>query len=367
MYDAPAPAQMSPVTGQRPFAIAAVMVLCLLALPAASHPLSVSYSRFVVKQDAVAAVYRLPMDDMDLLLQLDTNLDGSVTAAELQKSRDAIAGYLRDHAEVEAGGRRLTPELRHTTTWRDNNDFPYLQAAVSYAAGAPVSGLRIRVHVLTDLYADHRNLADIDLGDHREEFVFQHGNTWSGQRGAADPWRTAREFTRLGIEHIFTGYDHVLFLLGLLLAGRNVRNLIAIVTSFTIAHSLTLALATLGLVQPVGWMIEALIALSIAYVGLENLVVQEIRHRWRITFFFGLVHGFGFASILQSMNLERGGLMISLFTFNLGVEIGQIAIVALFWPLLQRIAMTEYRAAMVRYASIVILGTGVFLFVERVT
>jgi hypothetical protein len=188
---------------------------------------------------------------------------------------------------------------------------------------------------------------------------------WTGQAGVTSIWRTVREFTLLGIEHIFSGYDHILFLLGLLLVGRGFRNLVAIVTSFTVAHSLTLAIATLGIVQPVGWVIEAAIALSIAYVGLENLLVKEVRHRWRLTFVFGLVHGFGFAGVLQEMNLQTSGLLLSLFSFNIGVEIGQIIIVALFWPLLVQLAKSAHRRLVVRLISISLLIFGILWFLER--
>jgi hypothetical protein len=141
---------------------------------------------------------------------------------------------------------------------------------------------------------------------------------------------------------------------------------VAIVTSFTVAHSVTLALATLGVVDPVGWMVEAAIALSIAYVGVENLVAREVRRRWLVTFAFGLVHGFGFAGILREMELERAGLVASLVSFNVGVELGQVAIVALLWPVLQRVQRTPHRDRVVRFASAIIVAFGAFWFVERV-
>ena len=180
-------------------------------------------------------------------------------------------------------------------------------------------------------------------------------------------WRTSVEFTWLGIEHISTGYDHLLFLLGLLLVGRGLRDLVAIVTAFTVAHSLTLILATLGVFEPVGWVVEAAIALSIAYVGIENRVVEDVKHRWRITFAFGLIHGFGFAGILREMELERGGLIVSLFSFNFGVELGQVTIVALVWPLLRLLQAHPRRRLITRLASSVIVAFGLFWFVERVT
>jgi hypothetical protein len=120
-------------------------------------------------------------------------------------------------------------------------------------------------------------------------------------------------------------------------------------------------------VQPTVWTIEAAIALSIAYVGFENLLARDVRHRWRITFIFGLVHGFGFANILREMELPRSALALSLFTFNVGVEIGQIAIVALLWPLVRYVQSTRYRVPVVRVASSIIIMCGVFWFWQRVS
>ena len=139
----------------------------------------------------------------------------------------------------------------------------------------------------------------------------------------------------------------------------------AVVTSFTVAHSATLALATFGVVSPVPWTIEAAIALSIAYIGIENLFVPNPRYRWKISFLFGLVHGFGFATVLRDLHLARAGLAMSLFGFNAGVEIGQIAIVSAMYPLLQLVARTPYRVAVTRAASSAITAVGLIWFYQR--
>lgn len=331
------------------------------------HPLSVSYSRFVVKDRHVEATIRLPLDDMDLLLRLDRDLDGTVSDEEIQRARPTVERYLSQRISVVTAGSPLTLSLRTTATWKDRDGFPYLEATAAYAATQAIDEIAVQVRVLTDLYADHRNLAEVALGERRDQFVFQHGNTYSATLATRDVWQTAESFVLLGIEHIFTGYDHVLFLFGLLLVGRGFKNLVAIVTSFTVAHSLTLALATLGAVEPVAWTIEAAIALSIAYIGFENLVVRDVRHRWKIAFVFGLVHGFGFANVLREMHLPRSGLAVSLFTFNLGVEIGQALIVALMLPLLRFLERTPYRTLVTRVASMVIIAFGLFWFYQRVT
>jgi len=343
-----------------------LLVSFILVDAVSAHPLSVSYSRFTVVQEGMDAVYRLPMDDMDLLFQLDKNLDDTVSQEELESARDELETYLDEQIDLMVDGVALKARLLGVSIIQNSSGEPYLQANVIYQTELPVNQLEVSVNILTHLYPNHRNLAEFEVGSSREEYVFQHGNTWSGELEFTSFWRTARVFMQLGIEHIFTGYDHILFLLGLLLVGRSARNLVAVVTSFTIAHSLTLALATLGVIQPVDWIVEAAIALSIVYVGMENLLVKEIHNRWRLTFVFGLVHGLGFAGVLQQMDLEIGGLILGLFAFNLGVEIGQLAIIAICWPLLHQLAKSPYRNFIIHLVSIVILGFGVLWFIERV-
>lgn len=145
-------------------------------------------------------------------------------------------------------------------------------------------------------------------------------------------------FIKLGIEHILTGYDHLLYLAGLMLACRRFRSILPIITSFTVAHSLTLGLATVGAVTLPSRLVEPMIAASIVYVGVENLLLggREPRLRWIGAFLFGLIHGFGFAGLLQEMGVGSDGhsVWVPLFSFNVGVEIGQLSIVVVALPLL---------------------------------
>ncbi|MDA2924087.1 HupE/UreJ family protein, partial [Acidobacteria bacterium AH-259-L09] len=174
-------------------------------------------------------------------------------------------------------------------------------------------------------------------------------------------------FVKLGIEHIFTGYDHLAFLLGLILLGGSIRRLIAIVSSFTVAHSVTLTLATLDVVVLPTRFVESAIALSICYIALENIFVREINGRWKITFFFGLIHGFGFSNILRAMQLPRKGLVTSLFSFNAGVEIGQVVIITLLCPLIFFVARHSWHKAVVTVTSALIGGLGLMWFLERMS
>jgi len=334
---------------------------------AIAHPLSVSYAHVAVGDDRTVVTIRLPLDDMDLLLRIDRDLNGMVSDQEITAASPALLRYLADHVTVRADDTGLTPTLERTGRWADQSGFPFIEAILAYPVVRAPARLSMQVRVLTDLYSEHRTLGDIEWGARRIEFVFQHANTFDATAAPGSRWQTTQTFLALGIEHILTGYDHLLFLLGLLVAGRGVRQLVAIVSSFTIAHSLTLGAATFGLVNPPARIVEAVIALSIAYVGIENLVAVAPRGRWRLTFIFGLVHGFGFANVLREMALPREALATSLFMFNAGVEIGQLAVVALVWPLLRWAQRSAYAAPVTRWVSAVVTACGLFWFVQRVT
>jgi hydrogenase/urease accessory protein HupE len=173
----------------------------------------------------------------------------------------------------------------------------------------------------------------------------------------------------LGIEHIATGYDHLVFLLGLLVVGGTFRSVVKIVTSFTVAHSITLALATLDVIRFPATVIEPIIAASIIYVGIENLVRRDLDRRWRLAFAFGLIHGCGFASVLRELGIgaNGSGVAMPLLSFNLGVELGQITLAAVvlpvIWQLRQRPA---FEPRYVPACSALIALAGGYWLVERI-
>ncbi|MBX2863799.1 MAG: HupE/UreJ family protein [Leptolyngbyaceae cyanobacterium MAG.088] len=180
------------------------------------------------------------------------------------------------------------------------------------------------------------------------------------------PWQQqALSFLQLGVKHIFTGYDHILFLIALLLPGGRLPQLLKIVTAFTIAHSITLTLAALNVVTLPTAFVESVIALSIVYVAIENLWRKQMNHRPWLTFGFGLIHGLGFANILRDLTQNQGNLLLSLASFNLGVELGQITIVVLvFYGL--RLLQKRRGELVLRYAiSIMMILLGSVWFAER--
>ncbi len=182
---------------------------------------------------------------------------------------------------------------------------------------------------------------------------------------------TFRGFFQLGVEHIWTGYDHLLFLFALLIVCQSFRSIVKIVTCFTVAHSITLGLATLEVVNLPARLVEPVIAASIVYVGVENLLLKgkEPAGRSLLTFLFGLVHGFGFAGVLRDLGVGRDGsseIALPLFSFNLGVEIGQIVIAAIVLPLIWKLRMRPgFVTRGVPVLSGVVAAAGLFWLLER--
>src|SRR5205823_3160061 len=219
-------------------------------------------------------------------------------------------------------------------------------AAGAHQQSISTSEIIVRcVRFIDTLAAGHTHLASITLATGQiSQRVASESEPGFEVESRVTFLSAAGRFLLLGIEHIFTGYDHIAFLLGLLLLGGTFRELVKVVTAFTVAHSLTLALATLEVARIGPRIVEPLIAASIVYVAVENLWALRseapraaaLRHRWLLTLGFGFVHGFGFADALQKLHLPRSGIAAALFTFNLGVEVGQLCIVAAAFPLLSR-------------------------------
>lgn len=175
------------------------------------------------------------------------------------------------------------------------------------------------------------------------------------------------EYFVLGIEHILFGIDHVVFLMGLILVGGRFRQLALMITAFTASHSITLALAVLGIVAPSPSFIEPVIALSVAYVGVENFIVKDAAKRWRIAGLFGLIHGFGFAGALGEVGLPQTNLPLALATFNVGVEVGQLALLAVALPIVLALRKREWFVPRGVYAlSACVTIAGLVWFVTRV-
>jgi HupE / UreJ protein len=234
----------------------------------------------------------------------------------------------------DAVGHVARPVAPGTTLYADQ---AYFDAHLTYAIASPNSQLTIRTAVAPEL-KDYLKLAIryLPLGEEGRAMVI---TSRSGTVALNPRWfQAAAGFVALGIAHILSGVDHLLFLLCLIIPGRRLREILAIVTAFTVAHSVTLLGSAYNLAPEGAWFppfVETLIAASIVYMALENIVGADLRRRWLIAGLFGLVHGFGFAYGLRE-NLQLAGrhLLVSLFAFNIGIEIGQVLVLAVMLPAL---------------------------------
>jgi HupE / UreJ protein len=236
-----------------------------------------------------------------------------------------------------------------------------------FACGDVPTELTIHDDLFDVLGAGYHTIANIQWPGGSQQFVFLPNAREA--RVIVSEGVTTRgigSFFLLGIEHILTGYDHLLFLLALVLRGGNIWSLLKIITAFTVAHSITLALAALNIVVLPERLVEATIALSIAYVAAENLFMRHtVSHRWAVAFIFGLMHGFGFSNVLRELGLPKQGLVWALLNFNLGVEAGQAIAVIVAVPLLMWLRRYRWEPRAMAAVSMVVLVVGLVLFVDR--
>jgi hypothetical protein len=242
---------------------------------------------------------------------------------------------------------------------------PLVQLQILYVFEQDVARLDVRSTLYEIMPAGHEHMMNVRLNGTLHEAILDAKTSQASFSGVNETkLQTTWRFVRLGVEHIFTGYDHLAFLLGLLVATTSLGSLVRIITSFTIAHSITLALATFNVVILPSRLTESLIAASIGYVAAENLMDFRAMKRYYITFLFGLVHGFGFSNVLREMDLPKASLALSLFSFNAGVEIGQVTFVVLIFPLVQDLVSSGWK----RLKPAVSIGVGclaIYWFVQR--
>lgn len=298
---------------------------------------------------------------------------GDATGFASVTIREAVVSYTLTHTPASQADPAQLPQLLHDklSVTADGKRCvpadPKGLTAVFTCPAKPVQ-LTLRDDLADTLGAAHHVIALLtwEGGSASYSFAAQSRETHVTLASPAAA-QSASSFFLLGVEHIATGYDHLLFLLALILCGGNLVQLLKIITAFTLAHSITLGAAALGLVHLPSALVEAVIALSIAYVAFENLFPRfAISRRWTISFLFGLMHGFGFSSVLQEIGLPRDNLVLALLNFNLGVEAGQLVAVAMVVPLLIRLRKTRWESMVVQMLSALVLLVGLGLFIERI-
>jgi hypothetical protein len=354
---------------RRAVELLALFAVSGLAASASAHEVGLSRGTYVVDGDRVTAdLVMSRREAASVVTGLDADRDGRVTPPELEAARSTFQSAIVDRVRVRAGGQPCTGTLTEARLSEEDG----LEVRATYTCGAPIAQAEIELALLDDLAHGHRHIARAAGGVQVTETVLSRGQrafVVAAPSGAAPPpaGKDRLSLLALGVEHILTGYDHLLFLFGLVLVGGRWRALLWVVTAFTLAHSITLGLAALGVWSPRPSIIEPLIALSIAYVGVENFFVKSAEKRWRITFPFGLVHGFGFAGALREVALPRADVPAALFLFNLGVELGQVGVLAIVLPLLAVLRKQPWFEKLgVRVASGAIIAAGLYWFFARV-
>ena len=313
-----------------------------------AHKPSDSYLAFTADAAVVEGQWDIALRDLDFAIGLDADGNGEITWGELRARHGEIAAYALSRLTVRADG--LTCPLRVTGHLVDrHSDGAYAVLRFAADCPAPPATLEIGYRLFFDIDRLHKGLLRLERAGATVTGVFApERETQRFELGRVSRMSQFLQYQQEGIWHILIGFDHILFLLSLLLPAvfipiargwRPVErfapafwDVFKIVTSFTVAHSVTLSLAALDVVSLPSRLVESAIAASVVFAAANNLFPLVHAGRWRVAFLFGLVHGFGFASVLQDLGLPQGALVLALVGFNLGVEVGQLAIVMAFLP-----------------------------------
>jgi hypothetical protein len=331
------------------FWLAACWVGLLSVLPAQAHKPSDSYLSIEVNEARVSGRWDIALRDLDFAIGLDADGDGRITWGETRAKHAEIAAYAMARLAIRSNGAACRTEVPQQLVDR-HTDGAYTVLDLSITCPDTPTLLSITYGLFADIDPQHRGLLKLSaLGQTRSAVFSPEAREQSFALKETSLFAQFIDYAREGVWHIWIGFDHILFLLALLLPsvlvwhkprwhaserfGPSFWEVAKIVTAFTVAHSITLSLATLGWVSlPSRW-VESAIAASVLLAALNNVWPVFQGRRWLVAFCFGLVHGFGFASVLADLGLPSEALVLALVGFNLGVEAGQLAIVAVFLPL----------------------------------
>jgi hypothetical protein len=328
-----------------------VALLCTCSHAAFAHQSSSSYLTLKVDGATVAMRWDIALRDADRVLHLDKNGDGTITWGEVRVRETDLENYAHANLAISSDGHPCPATHSEPLMIDTHSDGTYAVLQSTLTCAAPVTSLDIAYHFLFDFDPTHRGLLNLQYGKQTQSDVFgPDRQTQHILLQAPSKLKLLGDYMNVGIWHIWTGYDHMLFLLTLLLPAVMIYrkptwqpverlrpaalDMLKTVTAFTLAHSVTLTLAVLGIVRPSPPIIEALIAFSILVTALNNLRPTFTHARWFLAFGFGLIHGFGFANVLVDLALPRTSLAIALAGFNLGVECGQMVVVLIAFPLI---------------------------------
>jgi hypothetical protein len=344
-----------------------LLAVLLLAGAAHAHKPSDSYLTLHADGQALRGQWDMALRDLEYAIGLDANGDGAITWGELKAKHGEIAAYALARLALSADGKPCALQAgAQLVDEHSDGAYTVLQFAAKCEAERYAS-LEVDYNLFFDLDPTHRGLLRIDRPGEAITGVLspERPRLEASADGRAKLEQFA-DYLREGVWHIWIGFDHILFLVSLLLpsvfllrngtwvpAGRFIDafwDVFKVATAFTVAHSITLSLAALSVVTLPSRLVESVIALSVVLAALNNIWPLVHARRWLVAFGFGLIHGFGFASVLADLGLPRDALLLALVGFNLGVEIGQLAIVGVFLPL------AFFVRASLTYRRVVYLG-----------
>ena len=322
------------------------------ARPAMAHKASDSYLVLSVKGQAVSGQWDIALRDIDFAIGLDANGDGDIVWGEVRARHADITAWALGRLTLQRGGDCALQVTEHLVD--NHTDGSYAVLRLSGTCPSSTVPLAINYRLLFDIDALHRGLLRLELdGVAHTAVLGPDTGVLTIKAGETSRLKQFGQYLVEGIWHSWIGFDHILFLLALLLPAVLVTVVLAVgdrrwmgvgsfrqalmevlwvVTAFTVAHSITLTLAALQIISLPSRLVESAIAASVVLAAANNLWPMVERRRWLVAFSFGLIHGFGFASVLTELGLPKDALVLSLLGFNLGVEIGQLAIVAVFLP-----------------------------------
>ncbi|TWD92410.1 hydrogenase/urease accessory protein HupE [Neobacillus bataviensis] len=380
----------------RPITLVSLIILLVwITIPskASAHAYSASYTKMTVDSKHTVIVFTLDtLSVIELVPHLDANKNFVLEKSEINKNKHHLEELIEEGLTLDKGNEEQTPTIESMKLVKKENK-EYLSTYMTFPAFSPGDTINYNDgFYYHDTGTNYVDLITASIYGESSEGVLQgKERTWTvlvtevqqeqGQTAQPDTAKVHPEpaaqpdeksaptswfsFFKLGMLHILTGYDHLLFLLALLLRKQTFKQYAAIVTAFTIAHSITLSLAVLGWVTLPSRFVEAVIAFSICYVALENIFRKEIRYRWSITFLFGLIHGLGFATILKEMSIANSHLAVALLNFNLGIEAVQLSIVLVLLPLLSYLFKLRNSGKIVTYGSYAIVALGAIWLFQR--
>jgi hypothetical protein len=352
------------------------------AAAAYAHIASNGFLTLNVEGSNLTGSIELTLRDAELAVGLDSNGDGRINWGEVRSHQHELELYVRSRLALGYGASRCSQEFAPVEI-NERVDGNYLWLPFTAACGSRVTRLVIDYRLLRDIDPSHRGLLTVTAWGATQTGVV--GDAAEAKVIALDhpsPWRAFAEYLQTGVWHIWSGIDHLLFLLSLLLPAVLRRqgkqweavslakpaflNIVKVVTAFTLAHSITLSLAAFDVVRLPSRLTESVIAASIIVAALNNIFPKVTEGRWRIAFAFGLLHGFGFASVLADMGLPPGARAISLVSFNLGVELGQLAVVLAVMPIAYAVrASAFYRRTVMHWGSSAIAALALVWLVQR--